>query len=217
MYKKMMMLGLAVAVLCFAGVIKPGKAFACSCAMPGSAGEQVKGELERKTAIFAGKVLKVTPPEKKEIMSSADLVEVEFEVSKVWKGEPGEKTLVYTALSSASCGIENFQEGAEYLVSAYENQDVLETNICDMTKQLDSAGEELKVLGEGKAPEPIPLSASKEKEEKKSPLPMSADEGPSLANDEDSPSSGAGIYATIAAIVLLLGAAILLVRMKRNK
>ncbi len=141
------------AILISSGLIaKPEAAFACSCASPVSAEKQVKDELERKIAIFAGKVTKVIPPRQKEIMSSTDQIKVNFEVSKIWKGDLGKQTTVYTAMSSASCGYENFEVGSEYIVSAYKDPERLETNICDLTKPLASAVEELKILGEGYLP-----------------------------------------------------------------
>jgi len=153
MRRKSFLLILGLAVLLSAGLmVKPKAAFACSCAGPLSAEKQVQDELERKTAIFAGKVTEVVPPPKKRIMSSADEVKVTFEVTKVWKGELGRETVVYTAQSSASCGYENFEVGTAYIVSAYNVPEDLHTNICDLTKPLDSAGEELALLGDGYLP-----------------------------------------------------------------
>lgn len=128
--------------------VKPKSAYACSCAGPPAVSE----ELARKTAIFSGKVIAVKPPEQKEIMSSADPINVTFAVDQVWKGEVGEKTVVGTASSSASCGIENFAMDAEYIVYAYGEPDKLETGICERTKLLSSANEDLTALGIGKKP-----------------------------------------------------------------
>ncbi|WP_206669835.1 hypothetical protein [Paenibacillus luteus] len=123
--------------------------------MSGSPESQVKDELERKTAIFSGTVLKVTLPGPKNLMSSDDLTKIRFQVATVWKGELEQKTDVYTAMSSVSCGYENFHEGKSYIVSAYEQDGKLETGICELTKPLSMAQEELKVLGEGYPPEPL--------------------------------------------------------------
>lgn len=128
--------------------VKPESAYACSCAAPPA----VSQELERKTAIFSGKVIEVKPPEQKEIMSSADPIRVTFAVDRVWKGAVAEKTVVGTASSSASCGIENFAMDAEYIVYAYGEPDMLETGICERTKLLSSASEDLAALGNGKEP-----------------------------------------------------------------
>lgn len=126
----------------------PGKAHACSCAKPPA----VKEELNRRTAVFAGKVTQVEKPASKLIQSSAEPVKITFEVSAVWKGELKSKTAVYTAMSSASCGYENFQVHTEYIVFATGTPDRLETSICTRTKPLASAWEERAVLGTGAAP-----------------------------------------------------------------
>ncbi|WP_307475534.1 hypothetical protein [Paenibacillus harenae] len=215
MGNKVTMIILSITMLFCLGVVKPGKAFACSCAMVQSAEAQVKDEMERSSAIFAGKVLTVTQPPEKEIMSSADPVEVQFEVSQVWKGDVQARTAVYTALSSASCGIENFVEGAEYIVSAYESEAALHTTICNMTKPLDSAAEELKALGDGKQPQPIGMNVKKER----SNLPLSADGGEPqspAANEAASASTSSNIYVLIAALVLLIAAA-MIIWVRRNR
>ncbi|WP_159884841.1 hypothetical protein [Paenibacillus puerhi] len=144
---------LAVLMTGWLGMV-PSAAHACSCAAPGSAQKQVEDELTRKSAMFAGLVSQVKQPAWKISMSSADKVKVTFEVSTVWKGELGKTVEVYTARSSASCGYENFEEGKSYIVSAYLQEGQLETNICDLTKPLASASEEVAILGDGYPPTP---------------------------------------------------------------
>ncbi len=149
---------LSFTILVGAGLLlKPQAAHACSCASPESPEQQVREELEHKSAIFAGTVVKLTPPLFKIMMSSADPVKVTFKVSAVWKGELGRKAIVYTARDSASCGVDNFQVGTEYIVSADKGTKHLETNICALTKPLASAEAELIVLGEGYAPTAKPF------------------------------------------------------------
>ncbi|WP_169085812.1 hypothetical protein [Paenibacillus sp. PL91] len=156
MYRKSLLFVLCWAILLSAAVImKPAVVYACSCAMSPSPESQVKETLEHNTTVFAGKAMKVVQPPEKQMMSSADLVQVNFEVSTVWKGELEQRAIVYTAMSSASCGYENFIEGQQYLVSASEVSEKLETGICDLTKPLDMAREELKILWEGHAPLPL--------------------------------------------------------------
>lgn len=141
-------------------VAEPLTVHACSCAGPPSIEDQMK----RKTAIFTGKVLSLTKPDKGKFWSSADPVKAQFEVKTVWKGELGSQTAVYTALSSASCGYEGFEVNKEYIVFAYGDPDRLETGLCEGTKTLASAQEELKALGVGYEPfkAPIPGEAPKE-------------------------------------------------------
>lgn len=127
-------------------ILLPNKAMACSCAERPSMEEQ----LERKTAVFAGEVISVKKPSF--IFSSADLVKAEFKVNQVWKGDLGTEAAVYTALYSESCGYEGFTAGEEYIVFAYGKSDRLETGICEGTKPLSSAQEDLAALGEGIVP-----------------------------------------------------------------
>lgn len=146
---------LAACFLALGGLhlVLPSKAQACSCAMPAA----VKEELERKTAVFSGKVLRVEQPTAKPVMSSMDPVKITFQVNTVWKGQVKAEETVYTAMSSASCGYDKFAVQKEYIVFAGGTPEHLETNICTRTKSLASAGEELAILGTGSAP--IPASA----------------------------------------------------------
>ncbi|MFC7149540.1 hypothetical protein [Cohnella cellulosilytica] len=126
----------------------PGKAYACSCAPTPS----VEEELSRKTAVFSGTVTKVVKPENKEINSSADPVEVTFDVEKVWKGDLDKQTKVYTAVGEESCGYVNFVQGAKYIVSAYGSSERLETGVCELTKPIEQAEEAVEKLGAGSEP-----------------------------------------------------------------
>lgn len=131
-------------------MVKPITVHACSCAMLPS----IKDDMERKAAIFAGKVISITPPDKKAMVSSADPVRIVFEVRTVWKGNLASETEISTAMSSASCGYEGFVADTEYLVFAYKDSisNKLETGVCERTKLLASADEELTALGKGYAP-----------------------------------------------------------------
>ncbi|MGO4547174.1 hypothetical protein AB4Z29_20540 [Paenibacillus sp. 2TAB23] len=126
----------------------PLKAHACSCAETPS----IEDHLQRKTAIFTGKVLRLTKPVEGKIWSTADAVKVEFEVKEVWKGELGSQTTVYTARSSASCGYGGFELNEQFIVFAYGDADRLETGLCEGNKRLESAQEEIKALGVGYDP-----------------------------------------------------------------
>jgi hypothetical protein len=145
---------LGMAILFGAGLLlEPQSAYACSCAAPESPEKQVKAELDYRSAIFAGTVQKITPPSWFRIIRpTADPVKVTFKVSEVWKGEIERQTIVYTALGSDSCGVDYFEKGTEYIVSASLDSESLETNICSLTKPLASAANELAVLGEGYQP-----------------------------------------------------------------
>lgn len=132
--------------------ISPAPAQACSCAMPSPVSE----ELERKTAIFSGRVTQITEPEWGPTRSSAAPVEVRLEADTVWKGEVSQIATIYTAMSTDSCGYGNFRVGQEYLVYAYGSPDRLETGLCERTTLLSGAAEDLQQLGAGYAPLPSP-------------------------------------------------------------
>ncbi|WP_237566613.1 hypothetical protein [Paenibacillus sp. EZ-K15] len=129
--------------------VKPANVFACSCAGPPT----VEESLERSAAIFAGKVTKLVGPKPKLVMSSADPVHVMLEVTEVWKGELAGMTELTTAMSSASCGYDQFAVGSEFLVFASVESGQLRTGMCDGTKLLSTAGKELTELGDGYPPE----------------------------------------------------------------
>ncbi|PJN48649.1 hypothetical protein PAEVO_63770 [Paenibacillus sp. GM2FR] len=129
--------------------VKPTDVFACSCAGPPT----VEESLERSAAIFAGKVTKLVGPKPKLMMSSADPVQVTLEVSEVWKGELAGMTELTTAVSSASCGYDQFAVGSEFLVFASAESGQLRTGMCDGTKLLSTAGKELTELGAGYPPD----------------------------------------------------------------
>ncbi|WP_251035973.1 hypothetical protein [Paenibacillus sp. ISL-20] len=129
--------------------VKPADVFACSCA--GSL--TVEESLERSAAVFAGKVTKLIGPKPKLVMSSADPVHVMLEVTEVWKGGLAGMTELTTAMSSASCGYDQFAVGSEFLVFASAESGELRTGMCDGTKLLSTAGKELTELGDGYPPE----------------------------------------------------------------
>ena len=123
----------------------PAKSYACSCVPPGTPAT----ELARATAVFTGTVVEVKKPAR--LISSLDQIEVTFQVGKVWKG-PLDKTLVAsTAVSGASCGF-RFQEGHDYIVYAWGEESDLRVGLCSRTGALSYAAEDLKQLGEGRAP-----------------------------------------------------------------
>ncbi len=131
----------------FIGLL-PRDVSACSCAYPDS----VKAELDRKTAVFTGKVIDIVE-EKQSIAlnSSADPIKVLFEVNESWKGVNSSQTIVRTARDDASCGYE-FEKNKEYIVYAYGDNDNLETGYCERTTLLSDASEDLEILGQGKKP-----------------------------------------------------------------
>ncbi|RTE11448.1 LPXTG cell wall anchor domain-containing protein [Paenibacillus whitsoniae] len=127
----------------------PSRVQACSCALPSSAQDQ----LSRSQAVFAGRVMGV---KEQRFLNGGMAKAVRFEVSRVWKGEAASEIIIYTGSGGGDCGFD-FKEGQEYLVyanpsSMYGDKELLVTIICDRTKQLSQAQEDLAVLGEGRLP-----------------------------------------------------------------
>ncbi len=116
-------------------------AMACSCAPPPPPKQALAGS----TAVFAGKCVDVTIKDNQKIAT--------FEVTRVWKGEVGEKVVVTTAVHGATCGFAFTTKGdATYLVYCYGEKDKLATNICTRTNTLAGGKQDLKDLGEGSEP-----------------------------------------------------------------
>lgn len=130
----------------FAGAIPTS--YACSCIPPGTVDE----ELEKSTAVFRGTVLnKEIQNKDSSLNSSAAPVAVLFDVKETWKGVDQSKVVIYTNLSSASCGFE-FELNGEYIVYAYEKDGKLHVSLCSRTTSIDSADEDLSKLKDGETP-----------------------------------------------------------------
>lgn len=126
----------------------PEIGYACSCVKPGSA----KEEMERSSAVFAGKVIEITDENKnKQVMSSADPLAVLIEVEEAWKGINKTQVVVYTERSSASCGY-GFELNQEYIVYADESDGKLKVSLCSRTAPLSEAEEDIHELGKGEKP-----------------------------------------------------------------
>jgi hypothetical protein len=139
---------LIVSILTLLFAFNTVPAWACSCAPPPPPGEARDGS----AAVFAGQVTAIEAPGPVGgLINSADPVKVTVQVSQVWKGSLNSTLVVTTARDSASCGY-SFDLGGEYLVYAYDAEGELNTNLCSRTAPLQSAGEDLNVLGEGAAP-----------------------------------------------------------------
>ncbi|WP_420642798.1 hypothetical protein [Candidatus Leptofilum sp.] len=126
--------------------VSPTTVYACTCAPPGSPAE----ELERATAVFAGKVTQIDAPQGL-LKSSADPVQITFQVSEVWKGSVRATQLAKTVRSDASCGY-SFAIGQEYLVYASGSETDPEVWLCSRTAPLAAAAEDLLALGSGEIP-----------------------------------------------------------------
>lgn len=118
---------------------------ACSCIMPAPPMES----MEASAAVFSGTAISVEGMGDGIMTSGADPIEVTFAVSKVWKGPQTETITLTTPRDSAACGYP-FEEGEEYLVYAYEEENgALTTGLCTRTTTLATASDDLAALGEG--------------------------------------------------------------------
>ncbi|MDX8360971.1 hypothetical protein [Cytobacillus sp. IB215316] len=117
------------------------KANACSC-VPSPPVEEA---YEQYGAIFSGKVINVSKS-KSFLQSHFSDVEVLFEVTSSWKGIEQSQVKIFTAIDSASCGI-NFSLQQDYLVYAHLDADnKLVSSICSPTKIMGSAQDDIATL-----------------------------------------------------------------------
>ncbi len=144
MKKRIQMLVVFVMML----LAMPSASYACSCVpVP-----PVQEELQRSDAVFAGKVVEITEQKQPDgYITKA----VRFEVTDTWKGVSQSQVIITTGMGGGDCGYE-FITGKDYLVYASKSnmygEETLVTVICDRTRELSAAGEDLGVLGAGKAP-----------------------------------------------------------------
>ncbi len=191
-----------------APIIGPERAYACSCATV----PEMDKALISHSAVFAGEVTKIEQENKnKETISSADKVEVTFNVAKVWKGDLSKQTKVLTVESEATCGY-TFADNMSYLVFAYEGEDgSLLTGLCNGNAPLSGAGEQMKQLDAiHQSYEPI---AGKEGAVAEA-APRSAVTG--AEQNENAPLWKSGWAIALVALVVLAGFVLWLARSRRR-
>jgi hypothetical protein len=120
------------------------QAYACSCAAPATTGEALK----RSTAVFRGRVIKISVPSLDWIgLTRTGAQRVKFEIVRQWKGPSAETTVVVTRLTGEGCGFP-FEEQKEYLVYVVAEPKQIQTGICTGTKSIADAEEEMQELDE---------------------------------------------------------------------
>ena len=128
-------------VLCF---MDTGSARACSCSAPSTTAEA----LQRSTAVFRGRVVKISVPSLDWIgLTRTGAHRVKFEILKQWKGPSAETAVVVTRLTGEGCGFP-FEEQKEYLVYVVAEQKHIQSGICTGTKSIADAEEEMEALDE---------------------------------------------------------------------
>jgi hypothetical protein len=117
---------------------------ACSCSAPATTTEALK----RATAVFKGKVIKISVPSLDWIgLTRTGAHRIKFEVLKQWKGPAAETAVIVTRLTGEGCGFP-FEEQKEYLVYVVAEQKHIQSGICTGTKNITDAEQEMKQLDE---------------------------------------------------------------------
>lgn len=152
---------MAFIVLAGFAVSMPKAAHACSCAIGAgeSEEERARGAVEGAQAVFAGEVTGVEDEPVGTVVSTGDPIEVNFDVSRVWKGPAYETLTVEKARSGASCGYD-FDKGRQYLVYADntsvtgEDSEALQVSLCSETTPVSDTDAAANLLGkEGIVPQ----------------------------------------------------------------
>ena len=118
----------------------PENYYCCSCFEIPSPQENY----ERSNAVFSGEILS---NEIDTITSSHGWYDriIIVKTDKVWKGFLSEIVEVRTAESEATCGV-TFVVGYNYLIYAFEDENKLRCYLCERTKVIDYAWEDLQFL-----------------------------------------------------------------------
>lgn len=136
----MILVGLLFLYITF--TLAPSSVSACDCDVPDDALEG----LEKSDAVFTGKVKDI----KKVKINGEPFDAVLVEVNEIWKGIQESEIVIYTTWSN--CQFE-FDEGEEYLLYSYRNEDRLYVSICGRSTTVSHGSEDIKMLGPGKTPD----------------------------------------------------------------
>jgi hypothetical protein len=145
----MALLRAAVATLLLAGGLvlftPAGPVAACSCAS-----ERLEDQIATRDVIFRGTVVDRTD-------RGAGSYDYTFDVSEVFRGRAGARTVVRAASDVAVCGLEGVEMGEDFLVFAYAGKqpdEGLSTGVCSGTQE--TSGHVLRkveeIAGPGRAP-----------------------------------------------------------------
>ena len=125
-------------------LVRTEVARACSCSAPSTTAEA----LQRSTAVFRGRVVKISVPSLDWLgLTRTGAHRVKFEILKQWKGPSAETSVVVTRLTGEGCGFP-FEEQKEYLVYFVAEQKHIQSGICTGTKSIADAEEEMEALDE---------------------------------------------------------------------
>jgi len=140
-------IGLCLLVGAIHLLITPNLALACTCDLP-QKGKTLRQEIsearEKSKAVFVGKVVEVVSDPRN------FYVVVKFKVESSWKQGYSDEVAVRTGRGGGDCGY-HFEAGESYLVYAYSSEaKKLETNICQRTRGVADATDDLRLLGKRK-------------------------------------------------------------------
>lgn len=115
-------------------------ALSCSC-LPEPANNPVGHAFKSSHLVFSGVVTNL-------YRIGGGEVQVEFCITRLWKGPRTRSVIIKTATSSAACGI-NFEIGSHYLVYASKVRNDYWASLCSRTTSLSSnqAVEDMTILG----------------------------------------------------------------------
>ena len=175
----------------------PQPAHACMCGLSGSP----RDAMAEADAVFLGKVVAIHAPgpsmrDGELVISSADLLKVEFSVSKVWKGPRREALTVETERMGVSCGYE-FKKGRRYIVYTWGGN---RTGLCTRTAPVWLAVRDFAALGLGERPD-----SKAEAKTVPTPIVESADERQLSGGGCGNSAATAGNPADFAPLALLVG------------
>lgn len=139
---------LSLVMLVVLALITETSTFACSCDV-----YPFEREFEVTDQIFSGTVVSISEPVVRTRHGfQIYFYDVEFEVSRFWKGAVSRSFTVETNVEGSACGY-SFEVGDTYLVYAIDAEEDEDrppaTSICRRTQTLGDAQEDLAKLGEG--------------------------------------------------------------------
>lgn len=147
-HNKIFIPGIIAAIFFSNAFLMPSAVFACSCVVDMSQNDS----FNQAKAVFSGTVLSI---QDKKGFPGIDFShrEATIQVKETWKGAATGVVTVATGRDDGDCGFA-FQKGEHYLVYAHDAsgdyQTGLGTGLCERTKLLAQADEDLKILGPGK-------------------------------------------------------------------
>ena len=118
---------------------------ACDC----NGTQSIQEELKKSDVVFTGKVISVSPILISKHQRDYTHVLIKFSINSIIKGDSNKIVEIKTAASTGMCGYP-FRKGTEYLVYATRvkenSKQILWSGLCDRTKSLSEAEEEIKEL-----------------------------------------------------------------------